>query len=166
MNWGFAPQNKEIYIYSVSYLDDAWPQRVNNTISVLNREDLLETVGNPNYKKDKRVNSWYYSNGKSWYTLAETQLEIYEVGGVDELELENVRKFIIKMKNILDNLDKWVENKEPTNYYYETNYEIADNIFAMDFIAEKNHISFTVSEAYEWENPNFSMNAQIIRLNL
>jgi hypothetical protein len=166
MNWGFEPQDKELYIYSITYLDDEWPQTVHNSISILNKEDLLDTVGNPNYKKDNRVNSWYYPNGKSWYRLAETQCWIYEQRGVEELELERVRKFIIKMKNILNNLDRWVDNKKPTVYSYENDYEFAENRFTMYFIANENYISFTVSEGYDWENPNFSMNAKIRRLNL
>ncbi len=91
---------------------------------------------------------------------------MYEQKGVEELELEKVRKFIIKMKNILDNLDKWVDNKKPPAYVYETDYEFAEDIFTMYFVANENYISFTVSEGHDWGTPHFSLNAKIKRLNL
>ncbi len=52
MNWGFATQDKELFLYTVSYLETGEvPSEIKTTINVLTKEELLNSFGNPEYNR-------------------------------------------------------------------------------------------------------------------
>lgn len=162
MNWGFTPQNKELFLYSVSYLGtEQFPYEIKTTINVLTKEELLNSFGNPKYnRKEGLISSYYYYNYTKLLRIVEGHLEMLEDQGVQEVYTE--------IEEVFKNLSKWVEEENYTNIV--TGYHKAradEEYFQADLRTTKNFIHFSISETFDdWDSQDGALTAVISRLNL
>lgn len=161
MNWGFEPQDEELFLYTVSYLEtEVFPSEINTTINVLTKEELLNSFGNPNYeRKDGMISSYYYYNYDKLLRTVQTHLEI--------LENQEVQEVYTKIEEVFKNLSKWVEEEKYINGEMGYNEERAEDYFQAHFITTKNFIHFSISESFEsWNLQDGALTVVISRLNL
>jgi len=162
MNWGFAPQDKELFLYTVSFLDtDEVPSNIYTTINVLTKEELLNSFGNPEYDgRDRMISSYYYYNYDTLLTGVQEHLE--------KLENQEVQEFYTKTEEVFKNLSKWVEEEKYVRVEIDYNEEREEDYFQAHFITTKNIIHFSISESIEiWGgSQDWALTVVISRLNL
>ncbi len=161
MNWGFAPQDKELFLYTVSYLETGQvPSEIKTSINVLTKEELLNSFGNPKYERiDGMISSYYYYNYTNLLGTVQGHLEM--------LESPDVQEFYTKIEDIFKNLSKWVEEGKYMKVGTGYNEERADDYFQAHFRTTKNFIHFSISERYDdWNSHDWALTVVISRLNL
>jgi len=161
MNWGFAPQNKELFLYTVSYLEtEEVPSEINTTINVLTKEELLNSFGNPKYnRKEGLISSYYYYN----YTKLLRTVE----GHLEKLEDQGVQEVYTKIEEVFKNLSKWVEEEKYMKLVTGYNEWRAEDYFQAHFRTTNNFIHFSISEKFDdWDSHDWALTVVISRLNL
>ncbi len=161
MNWGFAPQDKELFLYTVSYLETGEvPSEINTTINVLTKEELLNSFGNPKYnRKEGLISSYYYYNYIKLLKTVEGHLEM--------LEIPNIQEFYIKIEELFTNLSKWVAEENYVKIGTGYNEARADDYFQAHLRTTKNFIHFSISETFDdWDSQDGALTVVISRLNL
>ena len=161
MNWGFAPQDKELFLYTVSYLETGEvPSEINTSINVLTKEELLNSFGNPKYdRRDGMISSYYYYNYDKLLRTVRTHLEMLETVGVQE--------FYTEIEEVFKNLSKWVAEEKYIKMGSGYNEERAEDYFQAHFRTTKNFIHFSISESFEdWDLQDWALTVVISRLNL
>jgi len=161
MNWGFAPQDKELFLYTVSYLEtNEVPSEINTSINILTKEELLNSFGNPKYERiDGLISSYYYYNYGKLLRGVQTHLEM--------LDSQEVQEFYTEIEEVFKNLSKWVEEENYMKVGIGYNEEMAEDYFQAHFRTTKNFIHFSISESFDdWDSQDWALTVVISRLNL